>query len=171
MKVASSADPQSAAVASKHEAYNQNIVLLVAAMITSKFLILAGGRVRCLRCTAQSKRTKLQCGRPALKVSGTQKCQFHGGRGSGPKTVEGKARIGAAHFISGNETKQIRLERSQASLRLAQLEDLMHVLDMTSAGRTPGRKPVGYRKIRTYDEAAAFIASQVLQQDKTPKED
>ena len=105
-------------------------------MDISKFLVLAGGHIRCLRCTAQSKRTKLQCARPALKVSTTQKCQFHGGRGSGPKTAKGKARIGAAHLVHGNETNKNRLERSQASLRLAQLEDLMYVLDMTSAART-----------------------------------
>ena len=105
-------------------------------MHISKFLVLAGGHIRCLRCTAQSKRTKLQCARPALKVSKTAKCQFHGGRGSGPKTVEGKARIGAAHLKHGNDTNKNRQERSQASLRLAQLEDLMYVLDMTSAART-----------------------------------
>ena len=135
-------------------------------MHISKFLVLAGGYIRCLRCTARSKRTKLQCARPALNVSKTQKCQVHGGRGSGPKTAEGKARIGAAHLVHGNETTQIRLERSEASLRLAQLEDLMYVLKMTSAGRTPGRKPSGYRKIRTYDEAGTFIASQVLHHDR-----
>lgn len=140
-------------------------------MYISKFLVLAGGYIRCIRCTAMSKRTKLQCGRPALKASTTQKCQFHGGRGSGPKTAEGKARIGAAHLIHGNETTQIRLDRSQASLRLAQLEDLMYVLDMTSAARTPGRKPGGYRKIRTYEEAGVFIASQVLHHDRGLKED
>ena len=140
-------------------------------MDISKFLVLAGGHIRCLRCTAQSKRTKLQCARPALKVSKTAKCQFHGGRGSGPKTAKGKARIGAAHLVHGNETNKNRLERSQASLRLAQLEDLMYVLDMTTAARTPGRKPGGYRKIRTYEEAGVFIASQVLHHDRGLKED
>ena len=50
----------------------------------------AGGRIRCARCTAQSSRTKLQCGRPALKTSKTQKCQFHGGgQTSGKQTLEG----------------------------------------------------------------------------------
>jgi hypothetical protein len=144
---------------------------VVNAMDISEFLVLAGGNIRCIRCTAMSKRTKLQCARPALAASTTQKCQFHGGRGSGPKTAEGKARIGAAHFKHGHETNQNRLERSQASLRLAQLEDLMYVLDMTSAARTPGRKPGGYRKIRTYEEAGMFIASQVLHHDKGLKED
>ena len=46
-------------------------------------LSVAGSSSQCARCTAMSKRTKEQCGRPALKTSKTQKCQFHGGRGSG----------------------------------------------------------------------------------------
>lgn len=139
-------------------------------MVTSKFLVLAGGNIRCIRCTAMSKRTKLQCGRPALRLNKTAKCQFHGGRGSGPTTAEGKARIGAAHFKHGQETNQKRLEQSQGSLLLAQIEDVMYVLNMTSAARTPGRKPAGYRKIDTYDEAKAFIASQVLHHDRGLKE-
>ena len=44
-------------------------------------LSVAGSSSQCARCTAMSKRTKEQCGRPALKVSKTQKCQFHGDRG------------------------------------------------------------------------------------------
>ena len=105
---------------------------------------LAGGRIICARCTAMSKRTKEQCGRAALKTSTTQKCQFHGGRGSGPKTVEGRQRIAQAHTVHGRETRQIRQERSQSALRLAQLEDMMHVLGMTTATRSRGRKPSAY---------------------------
>ncbi len=131
-------------------------------MDISKFLVLASGHIRCLRCTAQSKRTKLQCARPALKVSKTAKCQFHGGRGSGPKTAEGKARIGAAHLKHGHETNQNRLERSQASLRLAQIEDVMHVARMTTAARTTGRKPAGYKPISTLEAARQFVVEDAL---------
>ena len=141
------------------------------AMDISKFLVLAGGNIRCLRCTAKSKRTKLQCGRPALNQSKTQKCQFHGGRSSGPKTAGGRARIAAAHLRHGNDTKKARLERSQASLQLAQLEDLMYLLAMTRAARTPGRKPSGYQKISTYDQARVFVTGQVANQVKDCKED
>lgn len=137
----------------------------------TKYLVLAGGHISCLRCTATSKRTKIQCGRPALKLSRTQKCQFHGGRGSGPKTVEGKARIGAAHTIHGNETQLIRLRRSQDALTLAHLEDLAHVLGMVPAQRTPGRKPVGYQKICTQDEATEFIVREVLRLANGEKKD
>ena len=51
----------------------------------AQYLQTAGGKITCLRCTAKSTRTKLQCGRPAIKTSRTQKCQYHGGR---PHTAE-----------------------------------------------------------------------------------
>jgi len=122
-----------------------------------KTLVTASGRISCLRCTAKSKRTGLQCGRPALKVSRTQKCQFHGGRDSGPKTDGGKASISKAHIIHGEETKSKRLERAEKKLWFAHIEDVMHVLNMTNMSRQSGRKPLGYRKIRTFDEAKIFI--------------
>jgi hypothetical protein len=111
------------------------------------FLSTAGGRIRCARCTAQSTRTKIQCGRPALTTSKTQKCQFHGGRGSGPKSEEGRSRIAAAHYKHGESTKAARAEYSKASARLNQLEDAMHLLKMTTAPRTRGRKPSGYKPV------------------------
>ena len=96
-------------------------------MDISKFLVLAGGNIRCIRCTAMSKRSKLQCARPALKISKTAKCQFHGGKSTGPKSAAGKARIAAAHLKYGTETVAIRTERAQKSLLLAKLEDVLHV--------------------------------------------
>ena len=125
----------------------------------AKFPVLttAGGRIKCLRCTAQSSRTKQQCGRPALKSSKSQKCQFHGGRSTGPKTAEGRQRIADAQTVHGRDTKAARLERSGGSLRLAQLEDAMHVLGMTSAKRTRGRKPNGYTPLRTIDDVCRVL--------------
>lgn len=46
----------------------------------------------------------------------------------------------------------MRVERSQGSLRLAQLEDTLHILGMMSAKRIPGRKPNGYRPLQTIDD-------------------
>ena len=123
-----------------------------------KYLITAGGRITCLRCTAMSKNTRQQCRKPALKASRTQKCQFHGGRGSGPQTAEGRARTGAAHRVHGRETNQVRQERSQAALRVARMEDVMHVLKMSEGSRAAGRKPKGYRPIRTLDEVWEWVA-------------
>ena len=115
-----------------------------------------------MRCTAMSKNSRLQCKNPALKVSRTQKCGFHGGRGSGPKTAEGKARIAAAHLVHGEATTQRRQERSESSLRMVQLEDVMHALGMTTANRTTGRKPTGYWPIRTMEEAMAWVLEDAL---------
>ena len=121
------------------------------------FLSTAGGRIRCARCTAQSSRTKLQCGRPALKISKTQVCQFHGGRGSGPKTEPGRSRIAAAHYKHGESTKAARAEYSKASATLRKLEDAMHVLKMTTAPRTRGRKPSGYKPVRSVHDVIQLV--------------
>ena len=127
--------------------------------ITNSQLLLstAGGRISCARCTAQSSRTKLQCGRPALKTSKTQKCQFHGARSSGPKSDEGRSRIAAAHYKHGESTKAARAEYSRASATLNQLEDAMHVLKMTTAPRTRGRKPSGYKPVRSAQDVIQMV--------------
>ena len=123
----------------------------------AQFLATAAGRIKCLRCTALSARTKQQCGRPALKSSKAQKCGSHGGLSTGPKTAEGRQRIADAQTVHGRDTKVARLERSRGSLRLTQLEDAMHVLGMTSAKRTRGRKPNGYTPLRTIDDVCRVL--------------
>jgi hypothetical protein len=121
-------------------------------------LATAGGRIRCARCTAQSSRTKLQCGRPALKTSKTQKCQFHGGgQTSGKQTLEGRSRIAAAHYKHGKSTKAARAEYSKASSTLSKLEDAMHVLKMSTAPRTRGRKPSGYKPVRSTHDVIQMV--------------
>jgi hypothetical protein len=65
-------------------------------------MFLAGGRIRCRRCSAQSKRTKLRCGAPAMR--GKKVCATHGGKSTGPKTEQGKA-----NFKHGQYTKQALL--------------------------------------------------------------
>ncbi len=122
----------------------------------------AGGRIECLRCTARSKRTGLQCGRPALKSSKTQKCDFHGGRSSGPKTQDGKDRIAAAHTTHGRETQQARAERSAALARISRLEDAMHVLKMTTMPRTRGRKAKGYTPVKSIPDVIQMVLDDLL---------
>ncbi len=124
-------------------------------------LITAGGRISCLRCTARSTRTGLQCGRAALKTSKTQKCQFHGGRGSGPKTAEGKARIAAARTTHGQQTKEALAAHSAASARLARLEDAMFVLQMTHGERKVGRKARGYVPVMSVEDVRRMVAEDV----------
>jgi hypothetical protein len=125
-------------------------------------LLTAGGQIQCLRCTANSSRTGVQCGRPALKFSNTQKCQYHGGRSTGPKTAEGKARIAAAHTVHGQETNAARAERSAGSARLSRIEDAIYLLDMTTAPRTRGRKAKGYVPVKTLDDVRQMVLDSVL---------
>ena len=72
---------------------------------------LAGGRINALRCQALSKRSKLQCKKAALK--GKRVCMFHGGKSTGPITLEGKRSCAEAKTIHGRETRAIRTKRSQ----------------------------------------------------------
>ena len=70
-----------------------------------QYLVTGGGKIICLRCTAKSSRTKLQCGRPALKASRTQKCQFHGGSPHSEATLK---RISEANTLHGQSTKEAK---------------------------------------------------------------
>ncbi len=120
----------------------------------------AGGKILCPRCQAHSKRTKLQCGKPALK--GKRVCQFHGGRSTGPKTEAGKSRQKAAVTKSGNYTKESS-EASVSSLRILHgLEDALYILKMTDAPRTRGRKPLGYQPLKTLDDVIQFALDNPL---------
>ena len=127
-----------------------------------KFLTTAGGRITCLRCTAKSVRSGNQCLKPALKSSRTFKCTTHGGRNKGPITEAGKARSAAAHVKTGEFTKQAIKERSQKLTEMMQLEDAMHVLKMTTATRTRGRKPTGYVPLTTIKDVVLFALDKEL---------
>lgn len=120
-----------------------------------KLISTAGGRIKCSRCQATSKRTKLQCGRPALR--GKSVCDFHGGKSTGPKTEEGKERSRRPHIKSCEYTQESRLRHNRAMLNLAYIEDMMHMLRMTSACRTRGPKPRGYARLTSLTELIKAI--------------
>jgi len=127
-----------------------------------KFLTVAGGRITCLRCTAKSVRSGNQCRKPALKSSRTVKCGHHGGRNKGPVTEAGKARSAAAHVKTGEYTKQAIRERSQKLAEMMQLEDACHILGLTNAERTRGRKPTGYTPLATIKDVFEFALDKEL---------
>ena len=130
------------------------------------YLLTAGGRIRCLRCAALGKRSGAQCGRPASNGSKTQKCHMHGGRGnSAPRTEEGRKRVALAHTKSGEFTNAAKLEQSKSSARLAQLEDAMHVLGMTAAVRTRGRKSNLYVPVTSVEDVRRLIVDEILHKD------
>ena len=132
-----------------------------------KTLITGGGKITCLRCTAMSKRTRVQCGKPALKSSKTQKCDFHGGKSTGPKSLEGKAKISQAHKTHVNETIQMRAERQNKALLFAQIEDVLHVLNSHTGGRMRGPKPTGYKPIKKTDDVRQWIFDTSSNTNKT----
>ena len=101
-----------------------------------------GGRVTCTQCNAMSKRTRQRCQAPAIK--GKTKCRFHGGKSTGAKTAEGRAKIAEAHTVHGRETRAKRRERSIGLAELRCLEELGFTCGLYPPGtpRTRGRKPL-----------------------------
>jgi hypothetical protein len=69
------------------------------------------------------------------------KCAFHGGMSTGPKTPQGQQRCAEAKTIHGNETLKARTERALAMRRLRALEYLGHTLGIMRGSRIPGKKP------------------------------
>ena len=45
---------------------------------------------------------------------------------------------------------------------MALIEDVMHAVGMTTANRTTGRKPAGYRPIRTLEEVKVWVVEDAL---------
>ena len=95
-------------------------------------------------CTAKSKRTSLPCNNPA--AYGCRTCRLHGAR---MNIISGKDH---PNFVHGRRTLEAELEQSATSRRLQQLEDAMHLLNMTTAKRSRGRKANGYYEITSLDE-------------------
>ena len=62
-------------------------------------------------------------------------CRYHGAR---RKVLRGKDHPNYKH---GEETLVAKRDRAAAAARLCDLEEVMHLFNLTSAKRTPGRKP------------------------------
>jgi hypothetical protein len=124
--------------------------------IPEKYLVTAGGKIKCIRCKAYLKKHQRQCLAPAINKR-TNLCKWHGGSSTGPKTKEGIERIRQAHLKDGSETLAAKQQRSQQSLKLVYLEDMMHLLKMTTAKRTRGPKPLNYKKSTSLDEIKKLL--------------
>jgi hypothetical protein len=131
-------------------------------MYMEKFLLTAGGRITCLRCTAKSTRSGNQCLKPALKSSRTHVCGHHGGRNKGPTTEAGKARSAAANLKTGEYTKDAIEKRSRKLTELLQLEDVCAIVGLINGARTRGRKPLGYKPLKTAKDAWLFVLDKEL---------
>ena len=124
-------------------------------------MLLAGGHIRCRRCSARSKRTKLRCGAPAMK--GKRVCRTHGAKSTGPRTEQGKANSAKANLKHGKYTKHAQTEHSEASAQLSQLEDAMYLLGMSNAPRCAGRKASAYCKLESLDDVRAMLAKTIAE--------
>ena len=124
-----------------------------------QYLTTAAGKIRCLRCTAKSTRTKLQCGKPALSESHTQKCQFHGGR---PHSVATLRRIAEANTIHGEASKAAKQQYRDDSVLMHELEDALYFLKMAEGPRTRGRKPAGYKGVHSEADVITMIRERCL---------
>lgn len=64
-------------------------------------------------------------------------CRYHGARR--PNTIlKGEAHPG---YKSGHETLAAKAARAAEAAEMRELEKMMHLLNMTTAKKTPGRKP------------------------------
>jgi hypothetical protein len=86
---------------------------------------LLGGRIRAHRCQALSKRSKLQCGKAALR--GKAVCMFHGGKSTGPVTEDGRKRCAIAKTVHGYETRAAREYRAKKFWELKTLFDRIYL--------------------------------------------
>ena len=123
------------------------------------YLVTAGGRICCLRCTARSSRTKLQCAKPALKSSTTQKCGHHGGSRHSADVLR---RISEANTLHGECSKQAKEQYRQDAVHIRELEDVMHLVRFGDGPRMRGRKPKGYRGLHTESDVVRVIRERLL---------
>ena len=92
-----------------------------------------------LRCSAKCKARGDRCRNPA--AYGMKVCRYHGARK--PETV--KRGASHPHYTHGQETLEVKAERSMKLLELRQLEALSFTLGLTTGARWRGRKPA-YRE-------------------------
>ena len=76
-----------------------------------KYIDLFGQGTFAPRCQAQSKRSKQQCRKAAIR--GKQVCRIHGGLSTGPRTLQGRKRCAAAKTVHGWEARALRKKRAE----------------------------------------------------------
>ena len=80
------------------------------------------------RCGAKTRRGT-PCQRPARKVNG--RCRLHGGRSTGAKTQEGRAKIAAANMTNGQHTKAMIAKGKEDAKIAKELRDRLRVVEQT----------------------------------------
>jgi hypothetical protein len=76
------------------------------------------------KCLATARSTGKPCQRPAefnVQTGKLGRCYFHGSRCTGPRTVEGRARVAAAQLKHGKYSKATKEAKRAARERLASI--------------------------------------------------
>lgn len=99
-----------------------------------------------LQCSAKSKRSGHRCLNNA--VNGSRVCRMHG------HVPKDKIKRGESHgmYKHGGRTLESQKKSSQQSARLQMMEDAMHLLGMTDAQRSRGRKAIGYIRLISLED-------------------
>jgi hypothetical protein len=95
-----------------------------------KTVFIFSGQVEAPRCQARSKRTGKQCGQASARNNTV--CKWHGGKSTGPKTLEGRKRCAAAKTIHGTDTRELRIKYR---LKVKELNALYDLLPWYAKGR------------------------------------
>lgn len=78
---------------------------------------------RAIKCEAKSKQNNHKpCRQPVIK--GKNRCRFHGGLSTGPRTTEGKQRAATANYKHGRYTNDAIMERKMMQEMLQWHNDL-----------------------------------------------
>ena len=96
-------------------------------MYTEKYINLFGQDTPAPRCQAQSKRSKQQCRKAAIR--GKQICRLHGGASTGPRTEQGRKRCAAAKTIHGWETRELSKTRAEKFREMKLLYNVSKAVD------------------------------------------
>ena len=73
-------------------------------------------------CLAKTRKGTA-CQKPPIK--GKRRCRLHGGKSTGPRTAEGRARIAAAHYRHGRRSKKFVEARAKIWAELREIEARM----------------------------------------------
>jgi len=77
---------------------------------------------------------------------------------NGPRTSEGRQRIGQAQLKHGAYSKASLEAKHAEAIQLRQLEDIAHLTGLIKGPRTRGAKPRGYRPITSMEAVKALVA-------------
>lgn len=123
--------------------------------------MLVFGKHDAKQCNARSKRSGVQCKKAVCK--GRDKCKFHGGKSTGPRTQAGRQRISEANWIHGHRTAKGQLKASQDAARIREIADALRVLGaLNTDEKFRGRWPKCYEPIQDLEGVERLVQMLVI---------